>query len=441
MFLRLKRLAGSVSRVKWDLVAVLLFVPLASQSINRYLGNEPFIRRLGSLREPLIEMALLTGIGIFICVREAQRLRTMERLRAAEARYRGVVEDQTELNCRFLPDWTLTFVNDAYCRYIGKSTSDLIGRSFISFVPHEDRQRVTDCMATLCATTPFLTIEHQVIANEELRWQQWTNRAVFDAAGKLCEFQAVGRDITERKQSEYERERLIETLRETNADLEMLNQTISHDLKSPLITVRGLLARAERDANAGNVERLKHNLRVISSAAARMENITGQLSEFLRVGHLNEAKEDLDLGSLAYEVLECMSETIATKGVAVKVASNMPTVRGNRSLILQILQNLIENSIKYMGDQSQPEISIEARFEQYEAIVCVSDNGIGIDPSCKEDVFRLFHRLNTNGIEGCGLGLALVKRAVEVQGGRIWVESEGPGRGSTFCFFLPGIKS
>ncbi len=110
-------------------------------------------------------------------------------------------------------------------------------------------------------------------------------------------------------------------------------------------------------------------------------------------------------------------------------------------MILYILQNLIENSLKYMGDQPQPEICIGAGFEQYDAIVCVSDNGIGIDPSCKEDVFRLFHRLSTNGIEGSGLGLALVKRAVEVQGGRIRVESEGAGRGPAFCFFLPGIKS
>ncbi len=96
------------------------------------------------------------------------------------------MEDRTELICRFLPDWTLTSVNEAYCHYFGKSPNDLISRSFMSFVPHEDRQRVTDCMASWGATTPFLTIEHQVIANEELRWQQWTNRAVFDAAGMFC---------------------------------------------------------------------------------------------------------------------------------------------------------------------------------------------------------------------------------------------------------------
>ena len=133
------KLVGFITDVKWDVVALLLFVPLASESINRYLGSEPFLRRLGSFREPLIEMVLLAGIGVFLSVRGAERLRTIERLRAAEARYRGVVEDQTELICRFLPDWTLTFVNEAYCRYFGKSRDELHGPQL--HVPHSKEER------------------------------------------------------------------------------------------------------------------------------------------------------------------------------------------------------------------------------------------------------------------------------------------------------------
>ena len=137
IFKRSKQLAALISDVKWDVVALLLFIPLASQSINRYLGNEPLLRRLGTFREPLIEMLLLAGMGIFLSVRGAERLRTIEKLRASEARYRGVVEDQTELICRFLPDWTLTFVNEAYCRYFGKARDEFIGRNFMSLIPIE----------------------------------------------------------------------------------------------------------------------------------------------------------------------------------------------------------------------------------------------------------------------------------------------------------------
>jgi len=438
MFKHSKRIAGFISDVKWDVVGLLLFVPLASQSINRYLSTEPFLRRLGAFREPLIEMLLLAGMGIFMSVRGAERLRTIERLRAAEARYRGVVEDQTELICRFLPNWTLTFVNEAYCRYFGKARDEFMGRSFTSFIPNEERDKVAECLASLSPKTPFLTVEHQVITTGGLRWQQWTNRAIFDSAGRLAEFQAVGRDITERKRAELERERLMEALKEKNADLEMMNHTISHDLKSPLITVRGLLGWVERHAAGGNTERLKSNLQVISKAAARMEELTDQMSLFTRIGQLSEEIEEFQFSRVAREATELVSGRIAQSGVEVTIAPDLPTVRANRSFLLQVLQNLIENSIKYMGDQRYPKVEIGARLDLSGQVFYVRDNGVGIDPSCQERVFDLFDRLECKGVEGSGLGLALAKRAVEAHGGRIWVESKGRGQGSTFCFSLPG---
>jgi PAS domain S-box-containing protein len=436
-----KRLVGIIAEMKWDVVALLLFVPLVAASINRYFGAEPFLRKLGSLGEPLIEMVFLAGIGVFMSVRGAERLRTIERLQAAEARYRGMVEDQTELICRFLADWTLTFVNDAYCRYFGKSKDDLVGRSFMSLVPSEERKQVEVGLASLNLDTLIMTMEHQVVVNGELRWQHWTNRAIFDADGRVSEFQAVGRDITERKWAETERERLIGVLKEKNEDLEMMNYSISHDLKSPLITVIGLLAWVERDALSGNLERMKSNLQVVLNAAARMEQLIDQLTQFLLLGRPNANMEDLDFASLAHDAAGLLSGRIAQTGVDLQIATNFPPVRGNRSLLLQTLQNLIENSIKYMGDQSQPEVKIEARSDASGPVFCVSDNGVGIDPSCREKVFSLFNRLDNRGIEGSGLGLALVKRAVEAQGGRIWVESEGYGRGSTFCFSLPDSRA
>lgn len=438
IFKRLRRLAGFISEVKWDAVALLMFVPLASESINRYLGTEPFLRRFGTFREPLIEMILLAGIGIFMSVRGAERVRNIERLQAAEARYRGVVEDQTELICRFLPDWTLTFVNEAYCRYFGKSRDELVGRSFMSFIPEEERGTVVELLASLSRVSPCSTVEHHVITGVEQRWQQWTNRVIFDAAGNIAEFQAVGRDVTERKLAESEREKLIGALREKNADLEMMNQTISHDLKSPVITVRGLLAWVERDVAGGNTERLKSNIQVISNAAARMEQLIDQLSRFMRIGQLGKEVEEFEFSHLAHEAMELVSGRIDQSGAKVTIAPDLPSVRANRSLLLQVLQNLIENAIKYMGDQADPRVNIGAKFDQSEPVFYVQDNGVGIDASCQGKVFGLFNRLDDKGVEGCGLGLALVKRAVEVQGGRIWVESAGKGRGSTFCFSLPG---
>jgi PAS domain S-box-containing protein len=124
-------------------------------------------------------------------------------LRASEAQLRAVVEDQTELICRYRPDGILTFVNEAYCRTFGKRREELLGHSFMPLIPEEDRALIAERAATLTPQNPTVTYEHRVIVpNDEIRWQQWTNRAVYDVDDELIEFQLVGRDITERKRIE-----------------------------------------------------------------------------------------------------------------------------------------------------------------------------------------------------------------------------------------------
>jgi diguanylate cyclase (GGDEF)-like protein/PAS domain S-box-containing protein len=133
------------------------------------------------------------------------RKRAEETLRMNEARYRAIVEDQTELICRFLPDTTLTFVNEAYCRYYNKKRDELIGISFTSFVPPEDRPSLIGQIAALTQTNPSVTIEHRGLKpGSIITWEQWSTRAIFDDTGQIVEFQSVGRDITDRKKFEDE---------------------------------------------------------------------------------------------------------------------------------------------------------------------------------------------------------------------------------------------
>lgn len=134
---------------------------------------------------------------------EEEKTRLIASVQKSEERYRAIVEDQTELICRFLPDQTLTFVNDAYCRYFRKSREELIGTSFMAIVPPEDRVRVQKHLHSICKPHPVVSYEHRVILfDREIRIQQWTNRAIFDPSGAIEEFQAVGRDITQRKRAE-----------------------------------------------------------------------------------------------------------------------------------------------------------------------------------------------------------------------------------------------
>lgn len=127
----------------------------------------------------------------------------LEELRISEAKYRAVVENQTELICRSLPDGTLTFVNEAYCRYFNRTREELIGKSFFELIPPEDHERVREIISSFKVDSPMATYEHKAYRlNSDVRWQQWTDKAIFNPEGEVIELQSVGRDITEQKMIE-----------------------------------------------------------------------------------------------------------------------------------------------------------------------------------------------------------------------------------------------
>jgi signal transduction histidine kinase len=134
-----------------------------------------------------------------------------------------------------------------------------------------------------------------------------------------------------------------------------------------------------------------------------------------------------------------ISERIRTSGIEVIVANNMPSIHVDRMRIVEVMINLIENSIKYIGKPAHPEVEIGYRADAEEPTFFVRDNGIGIDPYQQAKVFGLFYKVNKSS-EGTGAGLAIVKRIIEVHGGHIWIESE-LGKGTTFCFTLPLSES
>jgi PAS domain S-box-containing protein len=174
--------------------------------------------------------------GMFRDVTE--RRRAEEALRESEARYRAVVESQTEMICRFVPESTLTFVNDAYCRFFGKSREELIGRSFLPLIPEEDRAETVRHFAPVSADRPVVDHEHRVtMPSGEVRWMHWTNRGFFDDQGRLVEFQAVGHDITDRKVAE-------DALRQSEA-----NYRAIFNAANDFIWVYDLTTRAILDAN------------------------------------------------------------------------------------------------------------------------------------------------------------------------------------------------
>jgi signal transduction histidine kinase len=222
-----------------------------------------------------------------------------------------------------------------------------------------------------------------------------------------------------------------------NAELERFTYTVSHDLKSPLVTIRGFAELAGNDLVAGRLERARQDLDRIVTAADKMHRLLEELLELSRVGRVVHEPEDVHLGELAREAVELVRGRIGQADMAVDVAHDLPVVRADRRRLLEVYQNLVENAAKFTHVGRDARVQIGVRSDGGERVFFVRDNGRGIEPRFLERVFALFEKLDA-GAEGTGVGLALVRRIVEAHGGRVWAESDGPGHGTTVCFTLPG---
>ena len=272
----------------------------------------------------------------------------------------------------------------------------------------------------------------------EMRWVRVWGHPVWDPVrNQLVGIYGAVQDITERKKVEAERETLIRELEAKNAELERFAYTVSHDLKSPLITIRGFLSFVEQDAVAGNLDRVRADLGRIRDAVDKMQRLLSELLELSRIGRVVNPPQTIVFASLVQEALALVAGRLRQRGVEVAVAEGLPTVWGDRARLVEVLQNLVDNAAKFMGEQKRPRVEIGRREQAGETVFFVRDNGIGIDPRFQGRVFGLFEKLDPDS-EGSGVGLALIKRIVDQHHGRVWVESEGKGKGTTVCFTLPG---
>lgn len=274
------------------------------------------------------------------------------------------------------------------------------------------------------------------LADGKYIWMRDEMVLMRDKSGHPSEIIGSWMDITEQKRVAEERERLITELEAKNSELERFTYTVSHDLKSPLVTIKGFLGFLNQDIASGNLERQQNDIERINNAALKMEQLLRDLLELSRIGRLVDTSEVIPFEDLAGEAMDLVHGQLEARGVTVLIQPGLPAVYGDRRRLAEVLQNLLDNAAKYMGRQANPRVEIGQRGEvNGKPVFYVRDNGIGIEPQHHERIFGLFNKLDP-GTEGTGIGLALVKRVIEFHGGRIWVESE-PGIGSTFFFTLP----
>jgi signal transduction histidine kinase len=235
------------------------------------------------------------------------------------------------------------------------------------------------------------------------------------------------------------RKKLISELEASNAELERFTYTVSHDLRNPLVTIKGFVGLIEKDLRENRTDKVQNDFRRIANAADKMDELLSDLLELSRIGRILNPPEDVNLLKLAEDSIETLDARLRTKHVTVEISPRLPIVYGDRIRLREVLENLIDNAAKYMGDQKNPLIEIGASEGKGHQVIFVRDNGKGIEPQHLTKIFGLFEKLDQNS-EGSGIGLALIKRIIETHGGKIWAESDGPNKGSTFYFTIPDVR-
>jgi light-regulated signal transduction histidine kinase (bacteriophytochrome) len=256
-----------------------------------------------------------------------------------------------------------------------------------------------------------------------------------DEHGRVRGFVVLGLDVTERKRAEAALREHAEALSRSNADLQQFGYAISHDLQEPLRTIGGftqLLAKRYRGRLNGEADEL---IEYITGGVDRMSRLITDLLAYSQLSRSGEHMDSaVDMSAVVSAAVENLAQSIADTGARV-TWEELPAVCGDYTRLVQLMQNLIGNSIKYRQPASAPEVHIAAKVEQDQWRFVVTDNGVGFPQEQAERIFGLFKRLHGFSVPGTGIGLAICRRIVEQHGGRIWTEGR-PGSGATFYFTL-----
>lgn len=376
----------------------------------------------------------------------AERRQTEEALRQSEERYLAILEEQTELIVRFWSDGTFTFVNEAYCRYFSLTRQEIIGTRYQPIIFEADREQVAQLVNSINLENPTVTIENRVVVAGEVRWTQWSNRALFDQQGRLVEIQAVGRDISDRKRTEMELQQAKEAAEAANRAKSTFLTNMSHELRTPLNAILGF-SQLMSGSSSLSSEQLE-NLSIIRRNGNHLLTLINQVLDLSKIEAqcmtLNE--KNFDLFCLLEDLEDMFSLKAKGKGLQLLFEStpDVPQyVRADEVKLRQVLINLLSNAIKFtklgrvtLRVRSAHSIAVEgAKVPKTRLGFAVEDTGVGIAAEELDNLFEAFVQTSSGqqAQEGTGLGAVISRQFVRMMGSEITVESS-LGRGTTFKF-------
>ncbi len=250
------------------------------------------------------------------------------------------------------------------------------------------------------------------------------------------------KEISERTQQllqqKKELEKVADELTTKNKEIQRFTFAVSHDLKSPLSGIKGIASLIPMEFVMKDFPELEQYLEMINISCDTMHDLIADITKIAKIGKIENKNEVLDINEIVALSTTLVKGKLKTSKVKLIVEENLPNIYGDRNRIIQVFGNLLDNAIKYMGDQKQPVVYIKAQENGEKIQFSVSDNGSGMEEKSLKKLFSPFERFHSD-VNGTGLGLYMIKQIVESHDGTIYAESEGKGKGTTFNVILPNV--
>lgn len=398
---------------------------------QRQQAAQQSARRTLQMLGLMLVLVAVALVALYARIRRENRER-----RESEERLRAVVETAVDAIITIDANGRIESYNPAAERLFGHSAAEAVGRNVSMLMPEPDRSRHDGYLKRYLESgeAHVIGVGREVTAQRKDGSLVPIGLAVSEMhLGSHRLFTGILHDLTERKRAEARQAELIEDLQAANEELKNFAYVVSHDLKAPLRGIGSLSDWLVSDYADKIDDQGREYLTLMKNRVSRMDALIDGILEYSRVGRINETRVAIDLNALVAETIHMLAPP---PEVSITVEGALPTVVGERTRLQQVFQNLISNAIKH-GDKPECKIRIASADAGAFWRLSVADNGPGIDARHHERVFQLFQVLTPRDQkESTGVGLALVKKIVELYGGRIWIESR-PGEGSTFLFTLP----
>jgi len=386
-------------------------------------------------------------IGINYDITERKQM--VEALAAQEREFRTLAENSPDNIIRYDVNCRAVYVNPTLEKTLGSPVSEMLGTTPVESALIDEPEKYQAKIANVFKTG--IDGEMDIVLpdrGEGVRYHNIRFVAERGVDGAITGVQAIGRDVTERKQAEAEIQEMNRELEKrvaertsqleaANKELEAFAYSVSHDLRAPLRHIDGFLELLQKRAAEKLDARSQHYMNTISDAAKRMGVLIDDLLAFSRMGRCEMAKKPIELSVLVQEIIQEYEPETQGRLIHWHI-TDLPTVIGDYAMLRAALTNLIANALKFTRQRQPTEIEIGCLPNQHtETIIFIRDNGVGFDMTYADKLFGVFQRLHrADEFEGSGIGLASVRQIINRHGGRTWAEGE-VNKGAVFYFSLP----